>query len=125
MAPLERASFPRPEVVFNTAISGYQESLTDPSYTGQILVETFPLIGNTGVNQEDVESQKVQVSGFVVRELTRRHSNYRATDDLSSYLAASGAPGIAGVIPLSPSDSAPPVRSTAYSPTAPTSPMPS
>ena len=85
------------EVVFNTAISGYQESLTDPSYTGQILVETFPLIGNTGVNQEDVESQKVQVSGFVVRELTRRHSNYRATDDLSSYLAASGVLGIAGV----------------------------
>src|SRR5262245_6052631 len=61
------------EVVFNTAMCGYQESLTDPSYAGQILVQTFPLIGNTGVNPEDVESRKVQVAGFVVRELTRVH----------------------------------------------------
>ncbi len=85
------------EVVFNTATSGYQESLTDPSYTGQILVQTFPLIGNTGTNPEDVESQKVQVSGLVVRELARRHSNYRADASLSEYLARSGVLGIEGV----------------------------
>ncbi len=85
------------EVVFNTAMCGYQESLTDPSYTGQILVATFPLIGNYGVNGEDVESQKVQVAGFVVRELSRVHSNYRATADLSAYLARSGVLGLEGV----------------------------
>ena len=85
------------EVVFNTAMAGYQESLTDPSYTGQILVETAPLIGNTGVNPEDVESTRVQVSGFVVRELANRHSNHRANDDLSSYLAASGVLGLTDV----------------------------
>ena len=85
------------EVVFNTAVSGYQESLTDPSYSGQILVQTFPLIGNTGVNAEDVESRKVQVSGFVVRELTRLHSNYRADESLEAYLARSGVLGISGI----------------------------
>jgi len=85
------------EVVFNTATSGYQESLTDPSYTGQILVQTFPLIGNTGVNEEDVESKKVQVSGLVVRELTRLYSNYRATRSLHDYLASYGLLGISGI----------------------------
>lgn len=85
------------EVVFNTALCGYQESLTDPSYSGQILVATFPLIGNYGVNAEDVESQKVQVSGFVVRELARRHSNFRSTSDLSAYLAKNGVLGLEGV----------------------------
>lgn len=85
------------EVVFNTAMSGYQEALTDPSYTGQILVMTAPLIGNTGVNAEDVESVKVQVAGFVVRELARVHSNYRATTDLSTYLAQNGVLGLSGV----------------------------
>lgn len=85
------------EVVFNTAMSGYQESLTDPSYTGQILVNTFPLIGNTGVNRLDVESAKVQVAGFVIRELARRHSNFRATDDLDAYLRANGVLGLAEV----------------------------
>ena len=84
-------------MVFNTAMTGYQESLTDPSYSGQILVQTFPLIGNTGVNPEDVESARVQVSGFVVRELARRHSNFRAHSDLSAYLAAAGVLGLAGV----------------------------
>jgi carbamoyl-phosphate synthase small subunit len=87
------------EVVFNTAMSGYQESLTDPSYTGQILVATSPLIGNTGTNPEDVESTKVQVSGFVVRELADLHSNYRADSDLSGYLAANGVLGLAEVDP--------------------------
>ncbi|MEO1511167.1 MAG: carbamoyl-phosphate synthase domain-containing protein, partial [Planctomycetota bacterium] len=85
------------EVVFNTAMTGYQESLTDPSYAGQILVQTTPLIGNTGVNPADIESARVQVSGFVVHELTRRHSNYRATNELSAYLAEQGVLGLAGV----------------------------
>jgi carbamoyl-phosphate synthase small subunit len=85
------------EVVFNTAMCGYQESLTDPSYAGQILVATFPLIGNYGVNPEDVESQKVQVAGFVVRELARRHSNYRATASLSDYLGQQGILGLCEV----------------------------
>jgi carbamoyl-phosphate synthase small subunit len=85
------------EVVFNTAMSGYQEALTDPSYWGQILVMTAPLIGNTGVNEEDVESVKVQAAGFVVRELSRVVSNFRATTDLSTYLARNGVLGIAGV----------------------------
>ncbi|MBX3357768.1 MAG: glutamine-hydrolyzing carbamoyl-phosphate synthase small subunit [Phycisphaeraceae bacterium] len=85
------------EVVFNTAMSGYQEALTDPSYSGQILVMTAPLIGNTGVNADDVESAKVQVAGFVVRELTRTHSSFRADTDLSAYLAASGVLGITGI----------------------------
>lgn len=85
------------EVVFNTALTGYQESLTDPSYTGQILVQTFPLIGNTGVNPEDVESTKVQVSGFVIRELARLHSNFRADKSLHQYLADAGVIGIGGI----------------------------
>lgn len=85
------------EVVFNTAMCGYQESLTDPSYTGQILVSTFPLVGNYGVNEQDVESKKVQVSGFIVRELANLHSNFRATTDLSSYLAREGVLGLVGV----------------------------
>ena len=83
------------EVVFNTALTGYQESLTDPSYTGQILVQTTPLIGNTGVNPEDVESAGVQAAGFVIHEHTRAHSNYRATESLSDWLAGAGVLGIA------------------------------
>ncbi len=85
------------EVVFNTALTGYQESLTDPSYSGQILVQTTPLIGNTGVNPEDHESAKPQVVGFVVHEYTPEHSNYRATQSLSDWLAGHGVPGIAGI----------------------------
>jgi carbamoyl-phosphate synthase small subunit len=85
------------EVVFNTAMCGYQESLTDPSYCGQILVQTFPLIGNYGVTAEDAESARVQVAGFVVDELARRHSNYRAVADLPTYLARHGVLGISGV----------------------------
>lgn len=85
------------EVVFNTAMSGYQESLTDPSYAGQILVQTFPMMGNTGANPEDVESSKIQVAGFVVRELARRHSNYRANRSLSEYLGSEGVLGLEGV----------------------------
>ncbi len=85
------------EVVFNTAMSGYQESLTDPSYTAQILVETFPMIGIVGVNPDDEESAKVQVAGLVVRELVNAPSNYRATDNLNAYLARHDVPAICGV----------------------------
>ncbi len=74
------------EVVFNTAMSGYQEVLTDPSYAGQIVVMTYPLIGNYGVNEEDVESARVWVKGFVVKEFCRHHSNFRATSSLIKYL---------------------------------------
>lgn len=75
------------EVVFNTAMSGYQEILTDPSYAGQIVVMTYPLIGNYGVNDEDVESDRVHVQGFVAKEFCRHHSNYRAVKSLISYLS--------------------------------------
>ncbi|HED53953.1 MAG TPA: carbamoyl-phosphate synthase small subunit [Phycisphaerales bacterium] len=82
------------EVVFNTAMTGYQESLTDPSYSGQILVFTAPMFGNTGVNREDLESEGVQVSGMVCRELARRHSNFRASGDVAAFLAEHGVLGM-------------------------------
>ncbi len=85
------------EVVFNTAMTGYQESLTDPSYRGQTLVSTAPIVGIYGINGEDGESERVQVSGFIVHELSRRVSNHRATTDLSTFLADAGVAGIAGV----------------------------
>ena len=74
------------EVVFNTSMSGYQEILTDPSYAGQIVVMTYPLIGNYGVNDEDIESDKIHVKGFVAKEFCRTYSNYRATQGLIEYL---------------------------------------
>ena len=74
------------EAVFNTAMTGYQEVLTDPSYTGQIVVMTYPLIGNYGVNDEDVESDRIHVKGFVVKEFCRRPSNWRAKKSLIDYL---------------------------------------
>ncbi len=85
------------EIVFNTAMAGYQESLTDPSYRGQILVQTFPLIGNTGANEYDMESPRIQAAGLVIRELARLHSNYRATKTLGEFLEEHGILGIAGV----------------------------
>ena len=85
------------EVVFTTAMCGYQEALSDPSFSGQILVMTPTEIGNYGVNEEDVESGKPQVAGFVIRELSEMHSNYRATKNLSEWLAAHGVPGIFGI----------------------------
>lgn len=85
------------EIVFNTAMAGYQESLTDPSYRGQILVQTFPLIGNTGANGYDMESPRIQAAGLVVRELARLHSNYRATQTLGEFLQEHGILGIAGI----------------------------
>jgi carbamoyl-phosphate synthase small subunit len=85
------------EVVFNTAMCGYQEALTDPSYAGQILVMTAPQIGNYGVNPEDAESARPQVAGFVVRERSRVTSNQRADRDLSSWLRDAGVPALEGV----------------------------
>jgi len=87
------------EVVFNTAMTGYQEVLTDPSYAGQIITMTYPLIGNYGVNAEDVEShdRKPQVRGFVVKELSPVVSNFRAHQSLDEYLASAGIMGLAGV----------------------------
>ena len=74
------------EAVFNTSMTGYQEVLTDPSYKGQIVAMTYPLIGNYGVNDEDIESRKPQVEGFVVRELARQPSNFRSHGTLDAYL---------------------------------------
>jgi carbamoyl-phosphate synthase small subunit len=87
------------EVVFNTGMTGYQEVLTDPSYAGQIVVMTYPQIGNYGVNSEDAESydKAVQVRGFVVKELSPVVSNFRADRSLSQYLADAGVMGITGV----------------------------
>jgi carbamoyl-phosphate synthase small subunit len=74
------------EVVFNTSMTGYQEILTDPSYRGQIVTMTYPLIGNYGINRQDVESKRVHVAGFIIRELAPRYSNYRADMSLQEYL---------------------------------------
>jgi carbamoyl-phosphate synthase small subunit len=83
------------EMVFNTGMTGYQETLTDPSYCRQIVAMTAPHIGNTGVNDEDPESRQVWVSGYVVREPARLASSWRATRDLDTYLRAEGVTGIA------------------------------
>jgi len=85
------------EVVFNTSMTGYQEVLTDPSYRGQIVAMTYPLIGNYGINDEDFESRRPWVEGFVVRELSRVVSNWRSKKSLDEYLKDSGVPGIEGV----------------------------
>ena len=85
------------EVVFNTAMTGYQEILTDPSYTGQLVCMTYPLIGNYGVNTEDLESSEPKVEGFIVCELSAMYSNFRATEDLHGYLARCGVVGIEGI----------------------------
>lgn len=85
------------EVVFNTGMTGYQEMVTDPSYRGQILTFTFPLIGNYGVNPDDWESSEIQVRGIVVKQLCDRHSNWRANSALDNFLITHNIPGIAGV----------------------------
>jgi carbamoyl-phosphate synthase small subunit len=85
------------EIVFNTSLSGYQEVLTDPSYRGQIVVMTNPLIGNYGINAEDDESERPYLAGFVVRELSRITSNWRSKEPLGAWLARHGIVGIAGV----------------------------
>jgi carbamoyl-phosphate synthase small subunit len=85
------------EVVFNTALTGYQEILTDPSYTRQIVTLTYPHIGNTGINTEDAESGRVFAAGLVIRDLPLRSSNFRSTRTLDDYLREQGIPGIANI----------------------------
>ncbi len=85
------------EVVFNTAMTGYQEILTDPSYKGQIVTMTYPLIGNYGINPEDIESRGVQVEGFIVKEYHPYPSNWRAQGRLADYLKAAGKLGVEGI----------------------------
>ncbi len=82
------------EVVFNTSMTGYQEILTDPSYRGQMVTMTYPLIGNYGVNPEDVESDRIQVSAFIIREYQDFPSNFRSTSTLADYLKKQGVLGI-------------------------------
>jgi carbamoyl-phosphate synthase small subunit len=85
------------EVCFNTSMTGYQEILTDPSYRGQIVAMTYPEIGNYGVNGEDLESAKPHLAGFIVRQRSRRASNFRSTGGLDEYLARAGVVGISGI----------------------------
>ena len=85
------------EVVFNTSMTGYQEILTDPSYCRQIVTLTYPHIGNTGTNSEDVEANKVYAAGLVIRDLPRLASNWRSTQDLSTYLREQNVVAIADI----------------------------
>lgn len=85
------------EVVFTTNLTGYQETFTDPSYMGQIVVMTAPMIGNYGANDGDMESERPQIAGVVVRELSRAHSNWRATTSLDAWLGGFGIPVLEGV----------------------------
>jgi carbamoyl-phosphate synthase small subunit len=85
------------EVVFNTSMCGYQEILTDPSYCGQMVTMTYPLIGNYGINDDDVESERVQVRAFLVKEYQEHPSNWRSKRSLADYLRESGVPGIEGM----------------------------
>ncbi|WP_038056858.1 glutamine-hydrolyzing carbamoyl-phosphate synthase small subunit [Thermodesulfobacterium hydrogeniphilum] len=85
------------EIVFNTGMTGYQEILTDPSYYGQIVTMTYPLIGNYGINSEDMESEKIHVAGFIVREYQPFYSNWRAEKSLGNWLSENGILGIEGI----------------------------
>ena len=85
------------EVVFSTSMTGYQEMLTDPSYAGQILVPTYPLIGNYGINESDFESRQIQVRGFAVREYCPQPSHWQSSQTLHKFLLAYGIPGISGI----------------------------
>jgi len=85
------------EVVFDTSMTGYQEMLTDPSFAGQILVPTYPLIGNYGINESDSESRQIQVRGLAVREYCPRPSHWQSTRTLHEFLLAYGIPGISGI----------------------------
>jgi carbamoyl-phosphate synthase small subunit len=85
------------EVVFNTSMTGYQEILTDPSYAGQIVTMTYPLIGNYGINRQDVESKKPHVAGFIIKQLAPAYSNYRADMSLDEYLKQNNLVGIEGI----------------------------
>ncbi len=100
---LEGESFTGPieltggEVIFNTAMAGYQELLTDPSYAGQMVCLTYPLIGNYGINPDDMESEKVHMSALIVKECCKEPSNWRATESLPDFLMRQGVPGIEGI----------------------------
>src|SRR5437879_6118661 len=85
------------EAVFNTSMTGYQEVLTDPSYKGQIVTMTYPLIGNYGISPEDVESRKPHVEGFIVREAARMPSNFRSQKCLHEYLSENNIIGLQGI----------------------------
>ncbi len=85
------------EVVFNTGMTGYQEVVTDPSYKGQIVAMTYPLIGNTGINPEDMESSAIHLEGFVVREYQAMPSNWRSREDLKGFLERHGKLGVEGI----------------------------
>ncbi len=85
------------ELVFNTGMTGYQEVLTDPSYRGQTVLMTYPLIGNYGINDRDFESDAVQVEGFIVREYSEHPSHYLCRENLDSFLRSQGVPGICGL----------------------------
>lgn len=85
------------EVIFNTGMSGYQEILTDPSYCGQMVCMTYPLIGNYGVNPEDMESDRIHTAALLVKECCKQPSNWRATQSLPDFLRALGVPGIEGL----------------------------
>ena len=85
------------EVVFDTSMTGYQEMLTDPSFAGQILIPTYPLIGNYGINEFDFESGQIQVRGLVVREYCSQPSHWQSTRTLHEFLLAYGIPGITGI----------------------------
>src|SRR5712664_3659547 len=85
------------EVCFNTSMTGYQEILTDPSYKGQIVTMTYPLIGNTGINSLDLESYQPHVSGLIVRELSPIVSSWRSEETLDSYLKRHNIPGLTGI----------------------------
>src|ERR1700748_1845692 len=85
------------EVVCTTSMTGYQEILTDPSYKGQIVTMTYPLIGNYGINRQDVESKRPHVAGFIIKELSPIYSNYRADLSLDEYLKQNNILGIEGI----------------------------
>ncbi|WP_417088311.1 carbamoyl-phosphate synthase domain-containing protein, partial [Hungatella effluvii] len=85
------------EIVFNTSMTGYLEVLTDPSYAGQAVVMTYPLIGNYGICREDMESYKAWPDGYIVRELSRIPSNFRSGDTIQHFLEEQDIPGISGI----------------------------
>ena len=85
------------EVVFNTALTGYQEIITDPSYSRQIVTLTYPHIGNVGVNAQDAESDQIHAAGLVIKDLPKRVSNFRSEASLDSYLTNAGVVGISGI----------------------------
>ena len=89
------------EIVFNTSMAGYLEVLTDPSYAGQAVCMTYPLIGNYGICRDDCESERPWPDGFIVRELSRIPSNFRCDCTIQEYLEENGVPGIAGIDTLS------------------------